>query len=181
MVAPEGAGSGFRAIVQLSLIDWSSAEKPEIIRHRSPPCFGANAPTGTERRPDATAPGVRSDENSRGLLCWGTRQTTEVLSYRRVEKPPQRLNKPTRLRTEDGRKTARAAQDVAGDANIANFGTVTGVAVRHFHRRDVAGCHVGCHLCRARCMRNRTRRESGEECDKQQAGYELHERTLILV
>jgi len=104
-----------------------------------------------------------------------------VVSYRWVQETARRLNEPIALRTEDGRKTARAAHYVAGDAHITNFGTVTGVAVRHFHRRDVAGCHVGCHLCRARCMRNRTRRESGEECDKQQAGYELHERTLILV
>jgi len=106
MVAPEGAGSGFRAIVQLSLIDWSSAEKPEIIRHRSPPCFGANAPIVTERRPDAIAPGVRSDESSRGLLCRRARQATMVVSDRWVQETARRLNEPIALRSEDGRKTA---------------------------------------------------------------------------
>ncbi|WP_210315355.1 hypothetical protein, partial [Aurantimonas sp. DM33-3] len=40
---------------------------------------------------------------------------------------------------------------------------------------------VGGHLCRASRMRNRTRRECGEECDKYQAGDELHERRLFLV
>ncbi len=115
------------------------------------------------------------------MLCRWACQPTMATTYHRVQEPVRWLDEPVALRSENGRKTTGTAEEIAGGTHTAEFRTIAGLAIRHVHGCDVDGHHVGGHLCRASRMRNRTRRECGEECDKYQAGDELHERRLFLV
>ena len=112
MVAREGAGSGFRAIVELSLIDWSSDRTPERVRHRSPPCFGATHQQARED-PDAIAR-VSDQMSSRGVFCRRAYQPTMAASYQRVQGIARWLDEPVALRSQNGRKTTRTAKEIAG-------------------------------------------------------------------
>lgn len=106
------------------------------------------------------------------MFGWGTGKTAQILRHHRIKRLTGRLKHPLRLRDKQRCETARSTDDVARESRLAFVATC--VAIGHIHRGVVGGNHGGGHLRRARCMRDRTCRESGKDGNNNEPDEELH-------